>query len=121
MKYINVLLLTLLLVSCNNDDNDGVGCTEIFVSGLNVTVRNAVTNEALRDGIVVTAVDGDYVEVLSTVDLSFIFFGAGERSGNYILTVTGTGFETFTSETISVGADACHVITEVVEVSLQPN
>ncbi len=46
------------------------------------------------------------------------YAGAFERKGNYIITVTKEGYETFTSEVIKVEADQCHVIGRVVQVML---
>ncbi len=46
MKKI-ILLMSIFAISCNNDDNSNSGetnCTDQFVYGLHVSVKNAVTN-----------------------------------------------------------------------------
>lgn len=120
MKYLIPIFLILLFSSCKNDDNgNGVNCTDIFVFGLNVQVRDATTGGIILNNITVTAIDGSYSEELDFIFDSFV--GAGERPGDYILEVRAEGYPDFTSNPISVGADECHVITEDVEIELQPN
>jgi len=103
-----------------NDDNQII-CTEQFVYGLNVTVRDANTNTIITEGISVIARDGDYEEELMQIESFDDFIGAGERPGNYTIEISGSNYQSFTSEIINVGADECHVIGEVVEFHLQPN
>jgi hypothetical protein len=119
MRYIGLFFL-ILLMQCDNKD-DSIICTEQFVYGLNVTVRDVTTNGIITDGVVVIARDGSYEEELMNIDGFDNFIGAGERPGNYIIEVTSANYETFTSELIQVGADECHVIGEVIEIVLQPN
>lgn len=123
MKKI-MLFLSILAISCNsNDDNDDgqTNCTDIFVYGLNVTVKDAVTDATLQEGVLVKAVDGSYVETLQVEEIpSTVFVGAGERAGNYILTVSKDGYQTFTSQVITLTADECHVIGQDITVELQP-
>jgi len=106
---------------CNGDDDEDFRiCTEQFVYGLNVTVTNAASNGVITNGIVVTASEGDYNEELINHSNTDNFVGAGERPGNYIISVTGAGFETFTTGIITVAMtdDDCHVIPEIVSISL---
>jgi len=56
-----------------------------------------------------------------TIEDNNSFTGAGERAGTYTLTVVSPNYQTFTSEPITVLADQCHVITEEIEIILQPN
>lgn len=123
MKKI-ILLMSIFAISCNNDDNSNSGetnCTDQFVYGLHVSVKNAVTNAVLQEGVLVKATDGSYVETLQTEgNSSTVFVGAGERAGSYILTVSKDGYETFTSEVITLKRDECHVISKEVTVALQP-
>lgn len=110
-----------LLFACSDDDGaKDVICTEEFVAGLVVTVKDADTGEVLEDGVVVTATDGNYTEDLETIPQTTGFYGAYERRGNYIITVAKKGYADYTSDTIEVDADRCHVITEQVTVELQP-
>ncbi len=122
MKNAFLLILFIALTSCNTKDDDSqIICTEEFVFGLSVTVRDATTNGIIPNGITVTAFDGNYSEELNFVFDTFL--GAGEHPGNYILTIEGEGYETIISSMISVilTEDECHVIPKVLEFRLQPN
>lgn len=122
MKHL-FLLMTLVLSGCSLDvDNpDQVFCTEQFVYGLNVTVRDSSDNTIITEDITVIARDGTYEEELAVPSGFDVFIGAGERPGNYIIEVTSDNYQTYTSETIQVDADICHVIPRFVEILLTPN
>lgn len=111
-------MLICTVLSCRNDDNNPVFCTDEFVYGLSVQVRDANTNGIILNNIIVTAIDGAYMEELTFVFDTFV--GAGERAGDYTIEVVAEGYEEFTSEVITVTADECHVIPEVIEIQLQP-
>lgn len=121
MKKI-LLFLSIIAVSCNSNDdsNNPTNCTEEFVYGLHVNVKDAVTDAVLQEGVSVQAVDGSYAETLETVESIPVFLGAGERIGNYIVTVSKAGYQTFTSPVVAVTADECHVLTQTLNVALQP-
>ena len=120
MKYFIPILVFLLLVSCKNkdDDTEPINCTEIFVFGLTVQVRDINTGDFILNNIIVTATDGSYAEELAFS--SDRFFGAGERPGDYTLTVVADGYMTLVTPVIQVDADECHVITELVDIHLKP-
>ena len=118
-----ILCLPFLFAStCENDDNiDDIVCTEEAKAGLNVTVKDLNTNQILNEGVIVKATDGLYVELLeSFFPTQTTFFGAWERTGNYTLTVTKVGYETYVSDVITVTRDVCHVIPKQIEVKLTP-
>ena len=122
MKIFNRLCIVFLFASvfsCGNKD-DGVNCTEIYVYGLNVTVTDASTDEVLTTDVIVSAEDGSYTEVLTLISDSFV--GAGERPGNYLITVVAEGYNSQTTGIINVEltGDECHVVPEVVAIDLQP-
>ena len=125
MKKLILLSFVFMLLSCNSDDDNSysINCTEIFVFGLKVTVKNAVTNAIVTEGLTVTADDGSYEEQLIRTENSNYFIGAGEREGTYVIEVISSTYQTFTSNNIVVGMtdDSCHVITEELEFVLQPN
>lgn len=102
---------------CNDDD---LNCTEIYVYGLNVTLKNSETNEVVTSDVTVTAVEGDYQEELMLIDFSPNFVGAGERPGLYIIHVTSPNYENYTSDEIFLDFDGCHVIPQALEILLQP-
>ena len=106
--------------SCSDDDDqvNTEPCTTVVANGLEVTVKDG--GAILTNGITVTATDGEYIEQLSPSDVSGIFKGATERGGDYIITVTGDGYQPYTSETITVASDECHVITQELTINLEP-
>ncbi len=110
-----------LLLSCTFNNTDEIQCTEEARAGLNITVKNAVTNQQLGEGIIVKATDGNYTETLELFPGGdFVFSGAWEREGTYIVTVSGTGYNSFISDAITVTADECHVIPQQLQFALQP-
>ena len=123
MKKILLLCIVLMQWSCNSDDYGQQNCTEEFVYGLSVTVRDAITNEILTDDVSVIARDGNYQEALMRIEGEGPFFGAGERPGNYTIEITVANYQSFISEVISVELtrDECHVETEILEFDLIPN
>lgn len=114
-------VLLFCITSCNTDDDNvkGLFCTEQFVYGLNVSLIDATTLNPITTAIEIIATDGDYEETLITSSSIGSFFGAGEREGTYVITVTSANYQTYVSEPISVSADRCHVIPENIQISLQ--
>ena len=124
MKKIFLLLACtpfLLAMTCEEDDE--IICTQEVKAGLNITVKDAVTNEFLSSGVTVVAQDGSYTETLEAFPQSDIpvFMGAFERVGTYTFTVSKEGYQTFTSGVISITKDECHVIPELINVALVAN
>jgi hypothetical protein len=119
MKYF-LFALFLILNQCGDNNDDQVFCTEQYVYGLNVTLKDANTNTIISENITIVAKDESYEETLMNIDGMDSFFGAGERSGNYIIEVTSNSYQTYTSEIIRVDEDICHVIPESIEIILQP-
>lgn len=122
-KFILLLVLAPLLMatSCDDDDNQIV-CTNEAKPGLAVTVSLGSMSSITSEGVTIVATDGNYSETLSVINVvDRMFFGAWERPGTYILTVSKQGYQTHTSEPITVTADVCHVITQLRHVVLIPN
>lgn len=112
--------------ACSSDDSDtnltsAPFCTDELVAGLKITVSS--TDPGFTwDGIVVTAIDGSYSELLEPANNSNIFFGAYERTGRYSILVEKDGYQNYeSSDLIEVEEDLCHVITESRDVMLIPN
>jgi len=123
-QYLALLLMPAILASsCEkiNSTDNGLVCTEQAVSGLKVIVSLQNTTAMDANGISVIAYEGEYSEALipNTLAYQLCFSGAIERKGNYIITVAKAGYKTFTSNLINVNADSCHVITQIVNVTLQ--
>ncbi len=119
IKQLLLCATCFLLFGCPQRD-DGYACTLELVYGLSITVKDAVSGNVITENITVTAVDGDYSEELMAFPSSSNFAGAGERPGIYLIQVSAEGYEEFTSESISVGSDECHVIPEARTFELQP-
>lgn len=113
----------LLLFGCNDsDDTNPIVCTLEAKAALNVTVSLDAMSSITSDGITVVATDGDYSETLTVLNENDpIFTGAYERQGNYVLTVSKDGYQTYTSGVISISRDECHVIPQQIHVVLQSN
>lgn len=118
-----IILSFFLFSTCNNDDDtNNIICTQEAKAALNVTVSLGTMNSITGDGVTVIATDGNYSEVLQYYNQNDpIFSGAYEREGNYIITVSKEGFQTYTSEMITVTSDVCHVIPKQIHAAIQPN
>jgi hypothetical protein len=117
-----ILLCSLFIfLSCTSNKINDINCTEEARAGLNITVKDAVSNQFLGEGITVKATYGNYVEMLDLLNGNNpVFSGAWEREGIYVVTVSGAGYITFVSDAITVTADECHVIPKQLQVVLQP-
>lgn len=125
MKKLVVLFFVAMCFACSGDDDkvvtDPVECTEEFVFGLSVQVRDAATLAIIPNGVTVVAQDGSYTE---TLDFMFdTHVGAGERPGAYTLTASKDGFITKMAGpiTVAMDEDMCHVITQSVTITLEAN
>ena len=121
--FLFLLFSTLFFTSsCDDNDDNQIYCTDQLVYGLNVIVLDAVTGNPIFQDIEVKAVDGTYQELLELVPgLEYVFVGAGERAGTYVVTITKAGYQTYTSEPIVLTRDECHVIPQSLTVNLQSN
>jgi len=114
-------LLVFTTYACSDDDDNAPQpCTDEVAPALKVIVVNAATAATLGAGITVTATDGTYIDELDYVAEVNEFRGADERAGTYIVTVTGTGYDPYVSQPVTVTEDECHVLTQTVNVALQP-
>ena len=121
--FLFVLCTPFLLVSaCESSDDDPIFCTQEVVPGLRIAVLDATNGQPLVENVAVRAIDGTYQETLEFLPgLEHPFSGADERMGTYIITVTKSGYQTYTSPPIVVTRDVCHVITQSLTVNLQSN
>ena len=112
----------MLLATTCDDNDETIFCTTEAVAALNVTVRLGNSTTPTSEGITVVATDGNYTETLQVVSTTNpTFIGAFERQGNYTITVSKEGYQTFTSGVISITRDECHVIPELIDVALVAN
>ncbi len=120
--FLFFLFTTVFFISSCEDNDDQIFCTDQFVYGLNVIVLDASTGNPIFQDIEVKAVDGTYQEILELVPgLEYAFVGAGERAGNYVVTITKAGYQTYTSAPIVLTRDECHVIPQSLTVNLLSN
>ena len=112
----------MLLATTCDDNDETIFCTTEAVAALNVTVRLGNSTTPTSEGITVVATDGNYTETLQVINTTNpTFIGAFERQGNYTITVSKEGYQTFTSGVISITRDECHVIPELIDVALVAN
>ena len=116
---ITSLLSPIMTTGCGSGPG-GLACTDIYVFGLNVTVKDDATGTPICDATV-TAVDGAYTETLQVQAFGgdCTYAGAGERAGNYTITATKSGFMNATQNAV-VTADRCHVKGVEVPLRLKP-
>ncbi len=119
MKFFYLFLLTSLLLHCKSSD-DSIVCTLEFVYGINVIVKDASTQNSITENINVSITDGNYQETLLLVPNSDTFVGAGERAGNYTITITAVNYHDFTSDVITLTSNECHVIPKALTFNLEP-
>lgn len=97
---------------------------------MEVTVRDAVTNEPIAEGAVGTLKDGSFSETLQIVGwiggattedamIPVALGGAYERRGVYTVRVEKTGYATWEARNVRVEKGPCHVNTRRLEARLQ--
>jgi hypothetical protein len=121
-KIFLLLAFTPFLLAMTCDDDDEVYCTQESKAALNVSVSLGAMSSITSEGVTVVATDGNYSETLVVVNENDpIFSGAYEREGNYIIIVSKEGYQTYSTESITVTRDVCHVIPQQIHVVLVPN
>lgn len=137
MMRIFSLVICATLVSCGGksgsapdvdsplQQNDSGACTQTFVPGIVVEVRDDVTNAPLAGRAVVAITDGDY-QTSTTVygydeetHLPVLLASAYERPGVYAINVSVDGYVSWHVEGVVVRAAICHVETMSVAARLQ--
>jgi hypothetical protein len=97
-------------------------CTQDFRPGLRLNVIDQADQSPMNCGLVATAEEGGFTEVVETnptdcndqMEISML----GERAGFYTLTVEKAGYQTQVVEDLGIGKDLCHVITREVTLEL---
>jgi hypothetical protein len=117
---LSIIYCFLTFLSCQNQQIDQpIVCTEVFIQGLHITLVDAASSEIITEDVTIIATDGNFKETLKRIETQTSFSGAGERAGTYVLTITSSNYMTFVSNPIVVSADECHVMTEFREFKLQ--
>lgn len=101
--------------------DEPIACTTEFVYGLHITVTLADGSEADPCNAMVTAAEGDTIEVLMPINsregASCTFYGAGESPGSYVVAASMPGRQNAVAKA-EVYRDECHVIPEKLELVL---
>jgi len=129
------ILLGGIALSClrSSPENQGISvpgsgivCTEMFVAGLVVEVRDATTSEPAAFGAQGEIRDGSYVEMLQvegggTVEpaVALRLVGAWERPGVYSVVVRKEGYRDWTTSGVIVEANECHVLRVTLQAGLE--
>ncbi|MEX0891736.1 MAG: hypothetical protein WEB88_06150 [Gemmatimonadota bacterium] len=114
-------LALLLLPGCNRSAL--LNCIPAASPALNVTIVESGTGAFLAAGATAVAVDGGHSETLVPGDYApsgelASRMGLFGRAGSYTITVTHSGYETWTG-TARAGSGACGVVTVPVRAELQ--
>ncbi|WP_397444780.1 hypothetical protein [Polaribacter sp. R77954] len=117
-----IIFITFLFFcfGCEEKGNEIV-CTTEYVYGLHVTLLDASNSLPITDDVTVVIKDDNYEEVLQIIESNNSFFGAGERSGTYTITIISNSYITFVSEPITVTRNICHVIPVSKTIALTPS
>jgi hypothetical protein len=82
------------------------------VAGLNVEVRDSVTNAPAAEGARGVARNGSQEEVLQPMvgaNPGLTLIGAWERPGTYTIEIAKAGYQTWRRTGVTVTKDECHV------------
>ncbi len=122
MRSLRYALPLLLLVNAACDSE--IVCTAEARFGVNVSVRNAVTQQPVLQGVRGALHEGSYVDSLQVItDIEgniFSLAGAVERAGTYRIELVATGYQPWTRTNVLVTADRCHVTPVAVTANLVP-
>jgi hypothetical protein len=103
------------------DDPFPIGCTDVFIFGLAVTIENSPIDCA---DLAVVASSGSYAEGLSCAgdEATCFCIGAGERRGTYQISVSAGDppVELAQAGPVTVAGDACHVAPRFVTLLCAP-
>lgn len=108
-------MLLPLALSCRDL---GLACTQEARAAINVEVRDSVTNAPAVSGAVAVAREGLFADTLIVIGPSMA--GAWERAGTYEVTVTKSGYHSWSVTGVLVTADACHVHPVVLQARIKP-
>lgn len=108
--------IALHLVACAVVAPDPV-CTDQFVYGLQVIAVDSTTGEPVLDGLSGVAIRNGVQETMLVFENQL--FGAGEAAGVYQVSVTASGYLSWSRSGVEVTEDECHVLTESLTALMQ--
>ena len=111
------LVLPILLASCG-DTEQSFGCTSSLVAGIELEVRDSVTDMPIAENAIAVLKSGFYEEVMaitgwenSDPSSAFLLSGAYERPGIYDINLIVMGYESWSRGDVEVEDIDCHVTT----------
>ena len=120
-RGVGAIAVLASLAACYEGDPSGpIFCTDQFVYGLTVTVRDQSTTLPRADDATLTLREGAYEEIVTDSWDGTTLSGAGERPGTYSVTVEHAGYQTWTRTGVVITADECHVIPVSLTAELIP-
>jgi hypothetical protein len=115
--------LPILLVATTACESDLV-CTAEARFGVNISVRNAVTQQPVLQGVRGALHEGSYVDSLQLfTDIEgniHYLAGALQRAGTYRIELVAGGYQNWSRSNVRVTADRCGVTTVSVTADLVP-
>jgi len=117
---LTIAALTLMVGCYGGGPSEPIVCTDQFVYGLTVAVRDQVTTLPKADDATLTLREGAYEEIVTDSWDGTTLSGAGERAGTYSVTVEHAGYESWTRAGVEITADECHVIPVSLTAELIP-
>lgn len=96
---------------------DEIGCPDVVMPGLVITVVGAETGTPILATVRVT--DGPYVEEVPEEPSDGKYYAAWERAGVYDIEVSSAGYAPVTIEDVEVTEGPCNVVTKEIDVSLE--
>jgi len=118
------LATTLLYVSlagcgeATSEQEEAVVCTTELAAGIELEVRDAVTDLPIAEHAIGTLESGPFNEIMSVTGWesgdsasAYLLSGAHERPGIYQISLTVPGYESWSRSDIEVEAGICHVTT----------
>ena len=109
-----IILPTLALVAC---DPATVDCDTLAVASVNLIITDGT--DPVDDATVQYSLAGEAPVDCESISAANEWVCGWEVSGDLTITVDAPGFSPYT-ETVTVGSDACHVISESLDVVLDP-
>jgi hypothetical protein len=120
MKYCLVIAL-LLGIACEPwEEVNGVVCDAIVRYAISATVRDSITGVPAAGGASGRVVVGSHEEEMRHGSDDLWMGAFGNRPGQYTVIITKANYHTWRRENVTVASNSCGVITEEIEVWLQP-
>ncbi len=116
--------LPLLLAAAACDGDAPIVCTAEARFGVNVSARDAVTNQPIPLGVSGALQEGTYLDSLQIMyDIEgriHALAGAVERAGTYRVEVRAAGYQPWVRSNVVVTADRCHVTPVNLQAAMTP-